>query len=104
MTASWLARWTSSAVNPTWASRSCSWARQLTTAPRQAAKIASAWTPAQTQGWASAAGWLKTEAGASEPRTPWWRRTTQTATTNGIQLSYSATIGSITKKWKCASM
>ena len=87
VTASWLAWCTSWSERSAWASRSCSWALQLTTEPRQAARIASAWIPAQVQGCCSAAGWLKTEAGSSDPMTPWWISTTHTATMNGTQLS-----------------
>ena len=55
--------------------RASSLSRQCTTLTTPSAAMKSAWMPAQRHGWATASGWLKTEAGSSAPMSPWWPRT-----------------------------
>ena len=68
----------------------------MLTAP--AAATNSPWIAAHFQGCLIASGWLYTEPGEMAPIRPWWTATYATAIRNGIQSSYRASRGIITKK------
>src|SRR5680860_993339 len=85
-------------------SRASSAKRQYVSDPRHDAAKKTACMAAQTHGLTCAAAWLYTASGATVPTTPCSTRTYPTPSPNGSQSSYSAITGTITKKWKWASI
>ena len=66
-------------------SKSDSVRRHVIIPTRLMARMNPAWTIAQVQGWAMAAGWLYTAPGESTPTTPWCTTTKPMADRKGRQ-------------------